>query len=215
MPDDEKHAELYRPLNDGEQLTIRAELRQRQSQLDDRRIADAKEGQKLFSQHHHAVRLAALNTAADHGKAFVRYVILLHGGALVALIALIGALHGKSESSLPRAVAALTDKLQLGMYFFVVGLVCAAMMAGIAFFQWIAFAGTYFGEGHTSNAVAGHDHFSGLDRTKALADFNRMDRASVWLVYLCATLGSLSIFCFGAGAIKVAKAFAFYGLMRA
>lgn len=214
MSDSDKDAELYRPLNDEEHLTIRAELREMKREAGDRILTDGKEGQKLFAQHHHAVRLAALNTAADHGKAFVRYAVLLNGGALIALIALIGTLHGKADGTLPRAVVALTAKLQLGMHFFVGGLVCAAMIAGIAFFQWFAYAQTYFNEGQTANAVSANNLFGGEDKTKTLAEFDRMDRASVWLVYASMALGAASIACFGAGALKVAKAFSFYGLMR-
>lgn len=214
MSDVDRSGELYRPLTEEERLTIRAELREQKRESDKRTLTEGKEGQKLFAQHHHAVRLAALNTAADHGKAFVRYAVLLNGGALIALIALIGTIHSKADSALPRAVLALTAKLQLGLHFFVAGLMCAAIIAGIAFFQWFAYAQTFFHEGHTANAVSANNLFGGEDQTKALAAFERMDRVSEWLVYVSIAFGAASITCFGAGALKVAKAFSFYSLVR-
>lgn len=215
MADEEQKTDrLLQPLTREERLAIRSQLRERNWKVEAADYANGKEGQKLFAQHHHAVRLAALNTAADHGKAFVKTMVLLNGGAIVALLALIGGLYAKTDAFSPRVVAAFTGKLQLGVSFFLWGLVCAASIAGIAFFQWFAFAETYFNEAQTANAVSHNDHFGGQDKKKVLAQFDRSDWWSEKLVWVCTALGAASIVLFSAGAIKISKAFAFFGLLR-
>lgn len=215
MADEEQKTDpLLQPLTPEERLAIRSQLREHNWKVEAADYANGKEGQKLFAQHHHAVRLAALNTAADHGKAYVRTMVLLNGGAIVALLALIGGLYAKTDTLSPRVVSAFAAKLQLGMSFFVWGLVCAALIAGIAFFQWFAFANTYFSEAQTANAISHNNHFGGQDKEKALAEFDKLDWWSEKLVWACTALGAASIVLFSAGAIKISKAFAFFGLLR-
>lgn len=215
MSDDlPKNDPLYVPLTEDERLTIRGELRDRKWQLDERRIADGKEGSKLFAQHHHAVRLHAIGVSAEFGKIFVRFALLLNGGAMIALLTLIGALHGRADQTKLAAVGPFTDKLQFGMQFFIAGLVLAALTAGLAFFAWRFVAATYFHEGHTSNSVSASNLFGGLDREEELKQFDKYDRYTDIAMWFSAILGTASLVCFTMGTLKVAKAFAFFSALR-
>lgn len=205
---------FFTPLNEEERLVIRKELRERKWADADRGLAASKEGQKLFAQHHHAVRLSAFNVAADHGKAFVRYAFTLNGGAMIALIALIGALYGKTDTTNLRSVAIFAAKLQIGLHFFIGGLICATIIAGAAYLQWQVYAHTHFGEGQTANSYSNNNFFIPGEEEKELAKFDRYDRLSALLAYACIALGAASIFLFAAGCLKVAKAFAFLSLLR-
>lgn len=210
MADDKLPDVLQVPRSEEEHLTIRAEQREL------KRIAYdyGKDGQKLFAQHHHAVRLGALNIAADHGKAFIRNAVVLNGGAMVALLTLLGGLYSKTDT-VPRAfLSTFTAKLQLGMNFFLCGLICSAALAGIAYLQWFAFNATYFHEGQTSNNVSHNNLFGPEDPDKVNRAFARWDVLSIGLVVLSVALGVASLGCFGAGALKTAKAFAFFGQLR-
>lgn len=205
---------LYEPLTEEERLSIRKELRERKWAMRDRDLVTGKEGQKLFAQHHHAVRLAALTVAADHGKSFIRYAVTLNGGAMIALLALIGALYGRADATTLRSIASFAPKLQIGIYFFIGGLVCAAVTAAAAFIQWHAYAQTHFGEGQTANGYS-HNNLFGPDNEKeAMAEFERYDRLSIGMAYVSIALGSASIFSFVAGCLKIMKAFAFLSLLR-
>lgn len=211
---DQNSDPLYAPLTEEERLVIRKELRERQWAMRDRDLVNGKEGQKLFAQHHHAVRLAALTVAADHGKAFVRYAVTLNGGAMIALIALIGALYGKADAANFRAVAAFVSKLQIGLYFFIGGLVFAAIIAASAFIQWHAYAQTHFGEGQTANGYSHNNLFGPDSEQEAIAQFERYDRISIGMAYVSIALGAASIFLFVAGCLKITKAFAFLSFLR-
>jgi len=60
----------------------------------------------------------------------------------------------------------------------------------------------------------GNNLFGPEDPDTVNKAFERWDTASVALVALCTLVGIASLSCFGAGALKVAKAFAFVGLLR-
>lgn len=205
---------LYRAQSEEEFFAIRAELREHDRNLQATEYSNGKEGQKLFAQHHHAMRLGALNVAADHGKAFIRNAVLLNGGAIVALLTLLGGLYSKTDA-IPRAfLHAFTAKLQLGMHFFLAGLICGAALAGIAYLQWFAFKETHFNEGQTSNGVSHNNLFGPEDPNKVIRAFARWDATSIGLAALSMLFGMASLACFGAGALKVAKAFAFLVVLR-
>ncbi|MBN9456383.1 MAG: hypothetical protein J0I54_07130 [Bosea sp.] len=138
---------MYQAQSEEEFFAIRAELREQGRKLRATDYANGKEGQKLFAQHHHAMRLAALNVAADHGKAFIRNAVLLNGGAIVALLTLLGGLYSKTDAIPRMFLPAFTAKLQLGMNFFLAGLIFAVALAGMAYLQWFAFKATHFNEG--------------------------------------------------------------------
>lgn len=204
---------LFSPLNGEELLAIRAELRERKHAFAIKSLEDGKEGQKLFAQHHHANRLLALTVSADHGKAFVRFAVLLNGGAVIAILTLIGTLYGKPGTPL-HLVTAFSGKLQIGLYFFLSGLIAATLIAAAAFWQWFLYAQTFFHEGQTSNGVSFNNLFGPERPEDANAEFAKFDKSSVIAVWVCIALGAASIASFGAGAVKTASAFAFFSLLR-
>lgn len=211
--DDQPADPLYTPLDDAELLAMRAERRERGFKLSFKELENGKEGQKLFAQHHHANRLLALTVAADHGKAFVRFAVLLNGGAVIAILTLIGTLYGKSGTQL-HLVAAFSGKLQVGLYFFLTGLVTATLIAAAALWQWFFYAQTFFHEGQTANSVSFNKPFGPDQAAEINSVFDRYDRASLTAVWVCTALGAASMTSFVMGALKTAKAFAFFSLLR-
>jgi len=214
MADSDQEADLYAPRSEEERIAIRAELREWRRARQEQKLAVGKEGQKLFSQHHHAARQNAINTSIEFGRIFVRFSFALNGGAMIALLTLIGALHGRADPTRLTATLKFTDKLQTGMQFFIAGLSLAALTAGIAFLAWRFVAGTYLHEGQTSNSVSGSDMFGGTDKEAVLADFQRFDRLTDWSMRVSTAVAAMSLICFIIGALKVAKAFVFFSILR-
>lgn len=205
---------IDQPMSEDEALAIRAEIRARKWALQERSLANGKEGQKLFAQNHHAERQAAIANAADFQKMFVRFAFLLNGGAIIALLTLIGTLGGRSEKASMTAIAQFTGKLVLGVEFFLVGLAVAALSTGIAFLAWQFSASTYLHAGHTSNMVSGLPVFGGLDEKQEEQNFNVSDKLSPFFMYSSAILSLTSLAMFVLGSYKTLKAFKFFAILR-
>jgi hypothetical protein len=63
-------------------------------------------------------------------------VFLLNGGAILALLTLIGSLFGKGDHTMVRVAISLTRALIPALYWFAGGLMLAALVAAIAFFNF-------------------------------------------------------------------------------
>ena len=205
---------LYQPVSEEERLVIREELRQWERETQKRKEDNAKDGQKLFAQHHQSERQAALANAAEFQKMFVRFSFLLNGGAIIALLALVGSLSGKSDASHIAQIAQFTRKLLLGVEFFLVGLAAAAASAGVALLAWQISASTFLHAGHTSNIVSGFPVFGGTDEREEAKNFDRIDKLAPVAMYFSALISCGSLGIFIVGAIKAAKAFSYFSLLR-
>lgn len=212
--DDQKPHPLYQPISEAELLTIRAELREQERERQNRQVEHGKEGQKLFAQLHNAERQAALANAADFQKTFVRFAFLLNGGAIIALLTLIGALGGKYEGQRMVLFVQFSRKLMVGVEFFLAGLAAAALAAGIALLAWQFSAATFLHAGHTSNMVSGLPAYGGLDAEKEDRNFDLSDRLAPVFMNLIAIVSCTSLALFVIGALKAARAFAFFSLLR-
>lgn len=212
--DEVKPDPLYQPISDEERVAIRAELRERNRKVEMLKVEHGKEGQKLFAQLHHAERQAALSNAADFQKTFVRFAFLLNGGGIIALLTLVGALGGKYDGQRMVLFVQFARKLMVGGEFFLAGLAAAAFAAGVALFAWQSSAATYLHAGHTSNIVSGLPVFGGLDEKEETTNFDRHDKFAPALMSLSALLSCVSLGLFIVGALKAAKAFAFFSLLR-
>lgn len=212
--DEEKPDPLYQPISDEERVAIRAELRERNRKVEMLKVEHGKEGQKLFAQFHHAERQAALSNAADFQKTFVRFAFLLNGGAVIALLTLIGALGGKYEGQRMVLFVKFARKLMVGGEFFLAGLAAAAIAAGVALLAWQFSAATYLHAGHTSNIVSGLPVFGGLDEKEETKNFDRSDKFAPAFMNVTALLSCVSLTLFVIGAYKAVKAFSFFSLLR-
>lgn len=205
---------LYQPMTEEERLAVRAELREWKRETQRRSEDRFIEGQKVFAQYHLGERQNALGIAADFQKIFVRFAFLLNGGAIVAILALVGTLAGKTEVAQMRFAAIFVRKLTIGLEFFVAGLTAAAIAAGIALVAWSTSAGTFLHAGHVSNLMSGLPYYGGVDKEKLDRDFDRYDGVAPWAMNATALMSISSVGIFISGAIKIAKAFSLFALTR-
>lgn len=99
-------------------------------------------------------RKEAFQHSVEHGKVFLKTMSLLNGGAIVALLALIGALFGKSTDVMLVAMTVARD-LRLAFGCFVTGVVMCAITAACGYANWNRVASTYQTTSTTWDILAG------------------------------------------------------------
>lgn len=203
---------LYAPLTDGERLAIRKESREREQALGNRKLDDWRDSKKIYAEQTHAVRLFALGASVDHGKIFIRFMFLLNGGAIVALLTLIGAMFGKSDGSTLIVVIQFAYQIKYAFYFFIGGLVFTSATAAAAYINWSLVFRTYFNEGQTTAAIGSNDFFGGQDKNQVLKQFDQFDRWSDRSIWIAIGFGALSLLAFAIGSYLVASAFSVLGM---
>lgn len=203
---------LYSPLNDEEHQALRKEFREREYQRAERQTDDWRESKKIYAEQTHAVRIFALGSAVEHGKIFIRFMFLLNGGAMIALLALIGTIFGKSEGSTLSVVINFAQQIKLAFYFFIGGLIFASATAATAYINWSFVFRTYFNEGQTTAAMGSNNFFGGQDKAQAIKDFDFFDRWSDRTIWIAVCFGTFSLIAFFIGSIYVASSFSILGM---
>lgn len=166
---------------------------------EDRRQA----AQKLFSEQTHANRMFAMNSSVEYGKIFIRFMFLLNGGAIVALLTLVGAFAGKNVIPLAPQYAIFAFDVIVAVYWYIGGLIATSITAAVSYINWAMVLGTYLNEGHTSMIVEGKDMFGGQSETDELAKFAKFDLWNDRTFWLAIAAGLISLSCFVAGSLKI------------
>lgn len=203
---------LYSPLNAEEHQVLRKEFREREYGQAERTNDDWRESKKIYAEQTHAVRIFALGSSVEHGKIFIRFMFLLNGGAMIALLALIGAIFGKSEGSTLSVVIHFAQQIKVAFYFFIAGLIFTSATAATAYMNWSFVFRTYFNEGQTTASIGANNLFGGQDKDKVLQEFDKFDRLADWTVWVAVGFGLLSLVSFFLGSIWVASAFSVLGM---
>lgn len=80
-----------------------------------------------------AERAQAYELAQNYGRDVVRALILLNGGAIVALLTFVGALFSKADPKLSRAAAAMLHEMDIPLTLFGTGLVSAVLAPAVGY----------------------------------------------------------------------------------
>jgi hypothetical protein len=134
-----REASLFRPISESDLLEIRKQLR---GQAIERHVLAFEK----YASHLGEERVKAMEHSKDYGQIFVRTIFLLNGGAILALLTFIGSMYGKSDLNVLVAIS-LGKKLVPAFYCFAGGLVSAALVAAIAYFNWMIVTESYPGAG--------------------------------------------------------------------
>lgn len=197
---------LHHPLDSAEQLQIRKELREAERVAKKQKDENRQVAKKLFSEQIHAHRVIALGSSVEYGKIYVRFMFLLNGGAMVALLTLAGAFVGKSSFPLPVQVVKLSHLVLGAFYWYIGGLIATASTASLGYIHWAVAYGTHLNEAQTSLIVEGEDLFSGQDRNEELAQFQRSDRWHNITFWAAIVVGAIALACFIVASFKIALA---------
>lgn len=202
---------LYIPISHDELLQLRKEFRERNTAKFERQLDDWRESKKIYAEQTHAIRVLALNNSVEHGKIFIRFMFLLNGGAMVALLALIGAIFGKSDGSTLSVVITFAHQVKIAFYFYIAGLIFTAATAVTGYANWSFVFRTYFNEGQTTASISSNNLFPGQNQEEAMKEYAKFDRLSDATIWVAVAFGLLSILAFLFGSLKVASAFAVLG----
>lgn len=187
-------------------------MQAREREIQDQTNDNWKESKKIYAEHTHALRLAALENSTDYGKIFVRFTFLLNGGAIIALLALIGSIFEKADKNTFMVVINFASALKESFYWYVGGLFCTAVTTGLGYCNWGFVFRTYFNEGQTSAGIGSGNLFGGQDMKKELAAFKKFDLLADVTMWLGIIFGISSLLAFVIGSVKVASAFAILGM---
>lgn len=100
-------------------------------------------------------RKVSIQAVNAYGIEAIKAVFLLNGGAIIALLALLGALLGKEGALASGAARSLTQHLVPGFYCYIGGVVSAALIAGIGYLNWSLIADQRWHPVHWGNLLNG------------------------------------------------------------
>jgi hypothetical protein len=191
---DRSGRESYKPKSEEEELKIREQIR---SELADLHKLAIDKYVSLASEE----RTRALSYSKEYGQIVVKTVFLLNGGAIIALLTFISSMYGKSDLNILVAIS-LGKKLVPAFYLFAIGLVSAALVAAIGFFNWGWAALSHPDPAEVYNFV---HHTPIEDRPEIHVKVGRSYQAAVGFAVV-------SLSCFIIGAFLVTSAFTVLGI---
>lgn len=158
---------------------------------------------KVYAEQSYGYRLNAYGNAKEYGLQCVKHLTLLNGGALIALLSLVGALISKAdEKSIVIAISFL-HSLAPALLCFAAGLVANGLLAALIWRNWLAIAESFQAPKHLSDLIS-------KGKCDALPDTaSKIATVTHFLIYLFG-FGSLGLFLLGA--YIVARAFEVLGL---
>lgn len=189
----ELKAALYVPIDEDERKTIREQLRNASA------VREQGAWEK-FSQLAHAERLIVLDGIKQYGLTTIRLLSILNGGAIIALLGLIGSMFSRGEGSVQVGVSLASSALP-AFYFFAGGLVLTASTAGIGYISFNASAVGHISPGHLLTFMRG-------EVPEELQDYDRLAVGTTWAAIL---FGVLALAAFVLGCWHVAQAFKVLG----
>lgn len=166
---------------------------------------------KVGIEGHQDERKIAIAAVKDYGTEALKATFLLNGGAIIALLALMGALHGKDTAGAMMLTKALGKGLAPAFQFFIFGVAGAALTLGIGYLNWTAVASSYWEPGHRATWSATGETRSDQDKRR-LGPWRRwfVDRREIIIEasrFIAVILFLGSLFCFLRGAWIVARAY--------
>jgi hypothetical protein len=136
----------------------------------------------------------------EYGQTFIKTVFLLNGGAIIALLTFIGSMYTKDALNIMVAIS-LGRSLVPAFLCFAGGLVCAALVAAIAYFNWNYVASSHPGP------MALYEFLHGKPLRQQIAS-----KAILWTYRVAIVVALLSLGFFGLGAYLVTTAFTVLGI---
>lgn len=213
MTDEEKTKlkdEVFTPRDADEDLDIRKQWREVIKRQDERKLTEWHASAVVFAGQIHELRKSALLSSVEYGKIFVRFAFLLNGGAMIALLAFIGALYGRAD--IANVAISFSAKMPWAFGVYAAGLLMAAMSAAAGYINFQYVYSTHFDEGHLLRFLQAGNSFAGLNQDEELAKFDSMDRKASFTAKLGILFGALSLAAFIGATLIVARAFGVLGV---
>jgi hypothetical protein len=149
----------------------------------------------------HAERMYAMEALKHYGSSTIRTLFLLNGASIIASLSLIGSLFTKGETSLTLVAVSLTHALKPALICFVIGLILATVVSGLAYLNFSAVAQSYWTPEHLFQ-------FLHAKQPDPAPDSPRLIKGTARLA-VALSVTSLAAFCVGAWV--VADAFSTLG----
>lgn len=153
---------------------------------------------KIASEGDHDERKLAIAAVNAYGIEAIKATFLLNGGAIIALLALLGGLLSKESLAVSGIARAMTKALMPGFQFYIAGVVAASLTAGIGYLNWTLVAQQRFQPGHWQDWLANGTWYSSPRAYGLIIETTRV-------VAILLFFGSL--FCFARGSWIIARAF--------
>lgn len=153
---------------------------------------------KVATEGEHDERKIAIEAFNSYGSTALKGVFLLNGGAIIALLALMGALAGKDTIKPLLDVRMLIKALIPSLQAFSLGVGLAAFASGLGYLNWSARVMQHWEPWHWADYI--RNGKTPIER-KWVGPTIEVFRATAILAYF------ISLGCFGRGAWMVANAF--------
>jgi len=202
--------EVLKPINEDDNLEIRKHWREVFKDKDERKLTEWHQSAVVFAGQIHELRKASFNASVEYGKVYVQFAFLLNGGAMIALLAFIGALFGRAD--IANVAISFSAKMPLAFGIYSAGLLAAALSAACGYMNFQYVYNTHLDEGHLLRLLQAGNAFADLDQSEEIAKFNAMDGKADISAWAGIITGGLSLALFIWATILVAKAFFVLGV---
>lgn len=203
-------ADVFKPRDEAEERDIRKLWREVIKRQDERKLTEWHESAAMFASQIHELRKASMLSSVEYGKIYVRFAFLLNGGAMIALLAFIGALFGRSD--IANVAISFSAKMPWAFGIYSGGLLAAALSAASGYLNFQYVYATHFDEGHLLRFLQAGNAFADLDQKAELAKFAKMDRNTKLSAFAGSAFGALSLVAFVWATFLVANAFFVLGV---
>ncbi|MGU3421359.1 hypothetical protein [Methylobacterium sp. D54C] len=184
------------PLDEAEKLKMREQFRDFESE----KFLLA---MKVYADQSYGYSLNAYENVKQYGLQSVKHLTLLNGGAIIALLSLVGALISKSDQKSIMVAISFLHSLAPALFCFAGGLVASGLLAALIWRNWLAIANTYQSPKHLSDLISKGECDVLPDTARKVATITH------FLIYL---FGWSSLVLFLLGAWIVCRAFEVLGL---
>lgn len=202
--------EVLKPISEEDNLEIRKHWRDIIKDKHELKLAEWHQSAVVFAGQIHELRKASFNASVEYGKIYVRFAFLLNGGAMIALLAFIGALFGRAD--IASVAISFSAKMPWAFGIYSAGLLAAALSAACGYMNFQYVYGTHLDEGHLLRLLQAGNAFADLDQNEEIAKFEAMDRKADISAWAGIITGALSLALFIWATILVARAFFVLGV---
>lgn len=158
---------------------------------------------KVYAEQSYGYRLNAYGNVKEYGTQCVKHLTLLNGGALIALLSLVGALVSKADDKSIVIAISFLHSLAPALLCFAAGLVANGLLTALIWRNWLAIADTFQNPKLLSDLIS-------KGKCDALPDTASQIATVTHVLIYAFGFGSLGLFLFGA--YIVARAFEVLGL---
>lgn len=152
------------------------------------------------------MRILAAKASVEYGQAFIKSLITLNGGGILAVITFIGALLSRGSDRAFEVFLNFSRSASFSIGLFALGLVLAVAVAGFSFRNFLLVRGSYIDEAdmmlflRSENEGRYRDEFLRNNKPKSESD----DSGIRWTYWLSVSCGTLSLISFVCGVSKLA-----------